>query len=143
MPVCELRHATTEDTDSVYALICELLKNELDYQAFRDGFAANLLDPNVHYRLALRNGEVVGMISLHMQFHLHHANWIGEIQELVVLPPMRGQKIGSQLLAWAEEEARQAGAEQRLKKKNRTLYYALKYLVIAAIFAAIILFSLL
>ncbi|PUK11036.1 aminoalkylphosphonic acid N-acetyltransferase, partial [Salmonella enterica subsp. enterica serovar Dublin] len=25
MPVCELRHATTEDTDSVYALICELL----------------------------------------------------------------------------------------------------------------------
>ncbi|MDI5829798.1 phage tail protein, partial [Salmonella enterica subsp. enterica serovar Kentucky] len=42
-------------------------------------------DPNVHYRLALRNGEVVGMISLHMQFHLHHANWIGEIQELVVL----------------------------------------------------------
>lgn len=80
MPVCELRHATTEDTDSVYALICELLKNELDYQAFRDGFAANLLDPNVHYRLALRNGEVVGMISLHMQFHLHHANWIGEFR---------------------------------------------------------------
>ncbi len=55
--------------------------------------------PNVHYRLALRNGEVVGMISLHMQFHLHHANWIGEIQELVVLPQMRGQKVGSQLLA--------------------------------------------
>ncbi len=33
------------------------------------------------------------MISLHMQFHLHHANWIGEIQELVVLPQMRGQKL--------------------------------------------------
>ncbi len=29
MPVCELRHATTEDTDSVYALICELLKMSL------------------------------------------------------------------------------------------------------------------
>lgn len=55
--------------------------------------AANLLNFNVHYRLALRNGEVVGMISLHMQFHLHHANWIGEIQELVVLPQMRGQKL--------------------------------------------------
>lgn len=96
MPDCELqlRHATTEDTDSVYALICELLKDELDYQAFRDGFAANLLDPNFHYRLALRNGEVVGMISLHMQFHLHHANWIGEIQELVVLPQMRQSASG-------------------------------------------------
>lgn len=35
--------------------------------------------------------------------------------------------------------ARDAG--QRLKKKNRTLYYALKYLVIASIFAVIILSS--
>ncbi|WP_348226296.1 GNAT family N-acetyltransferase, partial [Salmonella enterica] len=85
----DLRHATTEDTASVFALIFELLKNELDYQDFRDGFAANLLDPNVLYRLALRNGEVVGLMSLHMQFHLHHANLIGEIQDLVVLPPMR------------------------------------------------------
>lgn len=128
MPVCELRHATTEDTDSVYALICELLKDELDYQAFRDGFAANLLDPNFHYRLVLRNGEVVGMISLHMQFHLHHANWIGEIQELVVLPQMRGQKVGSQLLAWAEEEARQAGAEltelsTNIKRRDAHRFY--------------------
>ncbi len=44
------------------------------------------------------------MISLHMQFHLHHANWIGEIQELVVLPQMRGQKVGSQLLAWQKKK---------------------------------------
>lgn len=68
------------------------------------------------------------MISLHMQFHLHHANWIGEIQELVVLPPMRGQKIGSQLLAWAEEEARQAGAEltelsTNIKRRDAHRFY--------------------
>ncbi|MEA7931688.1 GNAT family N-acetyltransferase, partial [Salmonella enterica subsp. enterica serovar Montevideo] len=53
------------------------------------------------------NHNLLGTFSLG---HLHHANWIGEIQELVVLPQMRGQKVGSQLLAWAEEEARQAGA---------------------------------
>ncbi|HCM1915794.1 TPA: aminoalkylphosphonate N-acetyltransferase [Salmonella enterica subsp. salamae serovar 28:r:e,n,z15] len=111
MSDCELRRATTDDTDSVYVLICELLSNKLDRQAFREGFAANLQDPHFRYHLALWNGEVVGMIGLHMQFHLHHANWIGEIQELVVLPQMRGQKVGSQLLAWAEEEARRAGAE--------------------------------
>lgn len=127
MPVCELRHATTEDTDSVYALICELLKDELDYQAFRDGFAANLLDPNFHYRLALRNGEVVGMISLHMQFHLHHANWIGEIQELVVLPQMR-DKSWQSASGLAEEEARQAGAEltelsTNIKRRDAHRFY--------------------
>ncbi len=36
---------------------------------------------------------------------------IGEIQELVVMPQARGLNVGSKLLAWAEEEARQAGAE--------------------------------
>lgn len=69
------------------------------------------------------------MISLHMQFHLHHANWIGEIQELVVLPQMRGQKVGSQLLAWAEEEARQAGAEltelsTNIKRRDAHRFYS-------------------
>jgi PhnO protein len=65
----------------------------------------------MHYQLALLDGQVVGMIGLHLQFHLHHANWIGEIQELVVMPQARGLKVGSQLLAWAEETAREAGAE--------------------------------
>ncbi len=36
--------------------------------------------PNMRYHLALLDGEVVGMIGLHLQFHLHHVNWIGEIQ---------------------------------------------------------------
>ena len=35
----------------------------------------------MRYHLALLDGEVVGMIGLHLQFHLHHVNWIGEIQE--------------------------------------------------------------
>ena len=57
------------------------------------------------------DGQVVGLIGLHLQFHLHHANWIGEIQELVVMPQARGLTVGSQLLAWAEATAREAGAE--------------------------------
>lgn len=111
MPACELRPATQYDTDAVYALICELKQAEFDHHAFRVGFNANLRDPNMRYHLALLDGEVVGMIGLHLQFHLHHVNWIGEIQELVVMPQARGLNVGSKLLAWAEEEARQAGAE--------------------------------
>ena len=111
MPECELRHATFEDVDDVYALMCELKQAEYDRDAFYTGFAANLADRNLHYQLALQDDNVVGMISLHLQFHLHHANWIGEIQELVVMPQARGLKVGSQLLAWAEEVARQADAE--------------------------------
>ena len=111
MPACELRPATQYDTDAVYALICELKQAEFDHHAFRVGFNANLRDPNMRYHLALLDGEVVGMIGLHLQFHLHYVNWIGEIQELVIMPQARGLNVGSKLLAWAEEEARQAGAE--------------------------------
>ena len=83
MPACELRPATQYDTDAVYALICELKQAEFDHHAFRVGFNANLRDPNMRYHLALLDGEVVGMIGLHLQFHLHHVNWIGErIQRL-------------------------------------------------------------
>ena len=70
MPACELRPATQYDTDAVYALICELKQAEFDHQAFRVGFNANLRDPNMRYHLALLDGEVVGMIGLHLQFHL-------------------------------------------------------------------------
>ncbi|KFC84682.1 aminoalkylphosphonate N-acetyltransferase [Buttiauxella agrestis] len=107
----ELRRATLADSDAVYALICELKQAEFNRQAFNVGFAANLDDRNLCYQLALLNGAVVGMISLHMQFHLHHVNWVGEIQELVVMPAARGHGVGSKLLAWAEEQARIAGAE--------------------------------
>ncbi|MEZ6878718.1 aminoalkylphosphonate N-acetyltransferase [Enterobacter sp. KBR-315C3_2022] len=111
MPECVLRPATADDAQVVYALICELKQAEFDREAFRAGFLANLQDRNMHYQLAGLNGEIVGMIGLHLQFHLHHARWIGEIQELVVMPQARGLKVGSQLLAWAEDAARQAGAE--------------------------------
>ncbi|MCU6667746.1 aminoalkylphosphonate N-acetyltransferase [Enterobacteriaceae bacterium H4N4] len=111
MPECALRPATPEDVEAVYGLICELKQAELDRPAFHAGFTANLQDHNMRYQLAEQDGHIVGMIGLHMQFHLHHANWIGEIQELVVMPQARGLKVGSQLLAWAEHEARQAGAE--------------------------------
>ena len=90
MSVCELRRATLYDTEAVYALICELKQGQVDLQAFSAGYAANLQDANMHYQLALIDGQVVGLIGLHLQFHLHHANWIGEIQELVVMPQARG-----------------------------------------------------
>ena len=112
MSVCELRRATLYDTDAVYALICELKQGQFDLQAFSAGYAANLQDPNMHYQLALLDGQVVGLIGLHLQFHLHHANWIGEIQELVVIAA--GARInGRQSVTGLgrSHRAREAGAE--------------------------------
>ena len=128
MSACELRRATAQDTEAVYALVCELKQASFDYPAFRAGFTANLLDARLRYQLALLDGQAVGLIGLHLQYHLQHANWIGEIQELVVMPQARGLKIGSQLLAWAEQEAREAGAEMTelstsVKRHNAHRFY--------------------
>jgi PhnO protein len=46
-----------------------------------------------------------------LQFPLNFNAWIGEVQELVVLPQRRGLHIGQALLAWAEQEAREQGAQ--------------------------------
>ncbi|ADO50309.1 aminoalkylphosphonate N-acetyltransferase [[Enterobacter] lignolyticus] len=110
MPACELRDATLDDTHAVYALIAELKQKEYDRAAFAAGFAANLANPTQRYQLALVDGTVVGLIGMQLQFPLNFNNWIGEVQELVVLPRNRGLSVGQALLAWAEDEARRSGA---------------------------------
>jgi len=103
---------TAEHSDVVYALICELRQDQaLDSQVVKQGLLANLNDPNIYYQLAWSGTEAVGFISLQLQFHLHHARWIAEIQELVVMPQARSYGVGKALLAWAEQQACQRDAE--------------------------------
>jgi PhnO protein len=107
---CDLRPASLADTEAVYRLICELKQKEYDRNTFATGFAANLNNPQQRYQLAKMNGEIVGLIGIQIMFPLNLNCWIGEIQELVVLPQMRGLNVGKTLLEWAEEEARRSGA---------------------------------
>ncbi|MBW7982753.1 aminoalkylphosphonate N-acetyltransferase [Enterobacillus tribolii] len=107
-----LRAATSADTEYVYALICELEQTRFDFHRFSAGYLNNLADPHLYYALAWEHDRPLGFISLHLQFHLHHANWIAEIQELVVAADARGKGVGKRLLGWAETTARKQGAEQ-------------------------------
>jgi len=107
---CNLRPASLADTEAVYGLICELKQKAYDRQTFAAGFAANLSNPQQRYQLAEVNGEIVGLIGIQIMFPLNLNCWIGEIQELVVLPQMRGLNVGKALLEWAEAEARLNGA---------------------------------
>lgn len=107
---CDLRPASLADTEAVYGLICELKQKEYDRNTFATGFAANLNNPQQRYQLAEVNGEIVGLIGIQIMFPLNLNCWIGEVQELVVLPQMRGLNVGQRLLAWAEDEARSRDA---------------------------------
>ncbi|NBD00578.1 aminoalkylphosphonate N-acetyltransferase [Atlantibacter hermannii] len=107
----DIQRADITHSDAIYALVCELKQATFDRDAFDVGLAANLRDANYHLALAWLDGKPVGLISLHLQFHLHHANWIGEIQELVVMPEARSAGVGKGLLSWAQTVAQQHGAE--------------------------------
>lgn len=78
--------------------MCALEELSLDQTAFLAVFDRNLADPTVHYLVAEWAGEVVGFVSCHVQYLLHHGGKVGEIQELFVRPDARNQRIGQQLI---------------------------------------------
>lgn len=104
-----IRSATFQDVASIYRFICELEETQLNAVAFRAVFQRNLADRRVHYLVAEMAGEVVGFISCHVQYLLHHTGKVGEIQELYVLPDYRNQQIGRQLVAALEQLAQANG----------------------------------
>lgn len=100
-----IRPATVDDCPTIYAFLCELEEMKLDKTAFHAVFRRNLADPCVRYRVAEVGGEVVGFVSCHIQYLLHHTGRVGEIQELYVRPESRNRRIGHQLMAFIEAMA--------------------------------------
>lgn len=103
----QIRSAVLQDADTLYRYICELEETQLDATAFRAVFQRNLSDPRVFYFVAESEGMVVGFVSCHVQYLLHHAGKVGEIQELFVHPDYRNQRIGHQLVEALDQLARQ------------------------------------
>ncbi|WP_345243774.1 GNAT family N-acetyltransferase [Nibrella saemangeumensis] len=102
-PIVSIRPAKSQDVDIIYEFICTLEETELDYTQFRSIFLHNLTDPRVHYLVAEVKHEVVGFVSCHIQYLLHHAGKVGEIQELYVQPEYRNQQIGTKLVEALEQ----------------------------------------
>ncbi|MBD2757587.1 GNAT family N-acetyltransferase [Spirosoma validum] len=102
-----IRAAVWHDAPIIYAFLCTLEELTLDQTAFLSVFRRNLADPYIYYLVAEQAGEVIGFISCHVQFLLHHCGKVGEIQELFVRPDVRNQRVGQQLVAALDTLARQ------------------------------------
>ncbi len=104
-----IRPATEGDSDTIYAFLCELETQTLDAAAFQTVFRHNLATPDVHYLVAEWAGNVIGFVSCHVQYLLHHVGRVGEIQELFVVASYRNQRVGRRLMDVLDALARQQG----------------------------------
>ncbi len=99
MGILQIRTAEWKDMPTVYAFLCELEEEPLDLTAFAFIFQHNLASPSIHYLVAEHADEVIGFVSCHVQYLLHHCGKVGEIQELFVKPQHRNQQVGQRLIA--------------------------------------------
>jgi len=106
------RSAIIDDFEAILSLICDLEGHAMDKVSFKSVFLKNLSDSNVYYLVAEKDSTIVGFISLHVQHILHHSKPTCELQELNIVPELRGFGVGSQLMKEAERIARSLNLEE-------------------------------
>lgn len=106
-----IRRARPEDLNVIFEFICFLEESRLEYAAFREGFIYNLQQRGNYYLIAEMEGVLIGFLSCHGQFLLHHAAVVCEIQELFVDEDFRGIGTGRKLLNELEKLIKADGCQ--------------------------------
>lgn len=105
----EIRGALKEDAKTVYRFMCELEDTQFDYSQFEENYFKILDNPNTIYMVAEEDDKVIGLLSCHGQFLLHHMDMVFEIQELYVDEDYRSQKAGQLLIERLEAILKEQG----------------------------------
>jgi GNAT superfamily N-acetyltransferase len=103
-----MRHARPDDAARIAELLGQLgyPTEEAVVRERLERLAASGADETW---LAERDGEIVGLIGLHVSDSLEHDGPVAKISEIVVDERLRGQGIGAALMEEAEREARRRG----------------------------------
>ncbi|MEZ0539210.1 GNAT family N-acetyltransferase [Fibrella arboris] len=101
-----LRPARSTDVSFFYDCLCDLEAVQLDLAAFSRIFFQNITDPTIRYVIADSDNVPVGFLNCHVQWLLHHAGPVGEIQEMYVLAEWRSKGVGQLLIEHMAEQGR-------------------------------------
>lgn len=93
-----IRRAENNDFEEIYKIICELEKEQLDFDKFRLIYYKNISNSEYVYLVALYDNKIIGFISFHTQNLLHHCGSVGEIQEFFIDRNFRNSGIGKMLI---------------------------------------------
>jgi PhnO protein len=102
---------TENDVKEVYELICDLKDTEFNFAKFKNAFNSKLKDDKNYYILCVEDKQIVGFLSLYIDYQLHHAQKVATIEELVVNNKKRSGGIGKALVDAAIKQAKEKECE--------------------------------
>ena len=106
----EIRRATESD-GAVLATLLAHLGYPTDAAELPDRLD-RLRASNDDAFVAVCDGTVVGLATMHSRAVLHGARPVAQLTALVVAPHARGRGVGRALVRWAEQWAREHGADR-------------------------------
>ena len=80
----EIRKCLNTDINDVYELICQLENENLNYDIFKEVYQSKINDPKNYFIVGVEKSDVVGFLSLVIDFQLHHIGKVATIEELIV-----------------------------------------------------------
>ncbi len=113
----EVRDATPTDIPQLASLLGILFAQEHDFTPDRTAQTRGLAmilktGGNARILVAERDGQIVGMVALHVLVSTALGARVGMLEDFIVAPQVRRSGIGRQLMAHLIEVARQDGLER-------------------------------
>lgn len=102
----KIRKCQESDIIEVYNLICELKNEKFDYYKFEIAFKKKINDEKNYYILGVENSNIIGFLSLVVDYQLHHAAKVATIEELIVSSKYRSKGMGKALINRAIDYAK-------------------------------------
>lgn len=107
-----IRSACMADCAEIYRLICRLERRELPLVGFQQAYRSYMKRHNVFCLVFSEGLELLGCITMRIEYQLHHAAQIAEILELMVDETAMSRGVGGQLLDTALTLATSLGCQQ-------------------------------
>jgi GNAT superfamily N-acetyltransferase len=113
----EIKKAELKDIPELCGLLDVLFSQEVEFAPDEERQTAGLekiiSDPTTGFIVkATSNGRIVGMVNILFTISTFLGGRVAILEDMVVLPEMRGQDVGSRIISAAEIFAKEAGCER-------------------------------
>lgn len=102
-----IEKAKLEDCKIVFDLVCDWMQRTFDYTMFVEEYEKYITSDHITTVVAKDADQVIGFMSVRIDFQLHHMAKVAEILELAVAREFRFSVVEKELLSYAVNLAKQ------------------------------------